>query len=224
MPDLTRSLTGGQELARKLEQRIDCVGRRYRDAQVRTADQDPAVIIINGSVAKIKSRCAYVVATIIKDEEEPTRQNCKSRIGTESGVQREHQGADIDDPTANPGKRRGHDIADALMGIRWQEARLAYRIDKAPWHRVGKAAKLHTGSRGELQVAASELLRNPAQLSKRRPGRLATGDPNPYYGTVLGQMGPQHPRAAVGASHARHRKLPVGLGSRGAADRPVLYL
>ena len=92
------------------------------------------------------------------------------------------------------------------MGLRRQEASLAYRIDETRGHGVGQTAKLQAGPRGQLQIAAAELLRDPAQPAKRRTARLPARNPNPDNGPILCQVGAQHSWAAVRASHARHRR------------------
>jgi hypothetical protein len=185
MPNSTRSLTGGQELLRKIKQHLDGIDRRNRDAQGCVAHQHPAMIIIDGLVTKIKRCSAHIAAAIIKGEKESARQTRKTGLGTEPGVQPDHQWPDISGATANPGERRGDDIADSLVGVRRQKTRLAYRIDQAGGHRVGQAAELDTGARSQLQFAAAELLRNPAQPAERGTGRLTPRNPHPHQGTVL---------------------------------------
>ena len=164
------------------------------------------MIIINGSVPKIKRQATHVAAAIIKGEKESARQAGKTGLGAEPGIQPDHQWPDISGPAANPGERRGDGIADSLMGVRRQEARLAYRIDQADGQGVGQAAELDTRARSQLQIAAAELQRNPAQPAERGTGRLTSRNSNPHQGAVLRQIGPQYPRAAVRVSHARHRK------------------
>lgn len=206
MPNATRLLAGAQELAGKIEQRLNRSAGCYGDTQIWAAKQRPPVIMINCAVSKIKRRLAHIPAAVIECEKEPARQGGESGIGTEPGIQFDHQGPDVNQATANPGERRGDDIADEFMGVRRQKARPAHSLDKALGHWVGQATKLHAGAGGQLDIAAAELLCDPAQPAKRGTGRLAARNPNPYHGTVLCQMRPEHPRAAVGGSHARHRK------------------
>jgi hypothetical protein len=190
MPNLARSLICGEELVGKIEQQLHSFGRRYHDAQGPTADQHPAMIIIRCPVPKIKRCPTYVPTAVIEGEKEPARQPREAGIGTESSIEPDDQGPDISGAIANPGKRRGNDIADPLMGLRRQEARLSHCIDKASGHRVRQATQLHAGPRGQLQIAATEFLRNPAQSAKRRTGCLPARNPDPDYGPILCQMGP----------------------------------
>jgi hypothetical protein len=190
MPNIAISLSRGQELAGKIEQQLHSVGRRYPDAQGPTADQHPTMIIINGPVPKIKRDSAQITAAVIKREKKPARQASKVRIDTETRIQADHHGPDIGAATADPGERRRDDIADPLMGLRRQEARLAHRIDEARRHRVGQTAELNASPRGQLQIAAAKFPRDPAQSAKRRTGCLPARNPNPDYGPILCQMGP----------------------------------
>jgi hypothetical protein len=190
MPNPARSLIGGEELVGKIDQQLHSVGRRYRNAQGPIADQHPTMIIIHCPVSKIKRCPSYVATAVIEGKKEPARQPCEAGIGTESSIEPDYQGPDISGATANPGKRRGNDIADPLMGLRRQKARLSDCIDKASGHRIRQATQLYAGPRGQLQIAAAEFLRNPAQSAKRRTGCLPARNPNPDYGPILCQMGP----------------------------------
>jgi hypothetical protein len=190
MPNLAISLIRGQELMGKIEQQLHSVGRPDRNAQGPVTDQYPAMIIINRPVPKIERCPTYVPTAVIEGKKEPARQSREARIGTESSIEPEYQGPHISGATADPGKRRGNDIADPLMGLRRQKARLSRRIDKASGHRVRQAPQLHASPRGQLQIAAAEFLRNPAQSAKRRTGCLPARNPNPDYGPILCQMGP----------------------------------
>ena len=105
MPHFAKTPSRGQELARKIEQQLDSIGRRYCNAQGVATDQHPAMIIINGPVSKIKRNSAYVTATVIERKKEPARQAGKVGIGTEPGIQPDDQGSDINGATADPGER-----------------------------------------------------------------------------------------------------------------------
>src|SRR6187200_3060533 len=74
MPNLAMSSDRGQELVHKIEQQLDSICRRYRDAQGVAADQHPAVIMVNGSIPKIKRRFTHVAATVIERKKKPARQ------------------------------------------------------------------------------------------------------------------------------------------------------
>jgi hypothetical protein len=190
MPNPARLLIGGEELVGKIDQHLHSIGRPDRNAQCPVTDQYPAMIIINCPVPKIKRCPTYVPTAVIEGEKESARQPREAGIGTESGIEPDDQGPDVSGATANPGKRRGDDIADPLMGLRRQKARLSHCIDKASGHRVRQATQLHAGPRGQLQIAAAEFLRNPAQSAKRRTGCLPARNPDPDYGPILCQMGP----------------------------------
>ena len=122
-------------------------------------------------------------------------------------------GPDVDQAAADSGERRRDDIAHPLVGVGGQEPRVAYRGDQIWWHRVGQAAQLHARAGGELQITAAELLSDPAQPAKARTRGLATRNADPHNGAILSQVRSQHPRAAIGASHARHRTA-ASVGNR----------
>jgi hypothetical protein len=105
MPNLARSLICGEELVGKIEQQLHSAGRPDRNAQGRVTDQYPAMIIINCPVPKIKRCPAYVPTAVIEGEKEPARKPREAGVGTESSIEPDHQGPDISDATANPGKR-----------------------------------------------------------------------------------------------------------------------
>jgi hypothetical protein len=88
----------------------------------------------------------------------------------------------------------------------WQEPRFSHRSNERGGYRVGQSTQLHARTRGELKIAAAELLSDPAQPAERRTGGLSARNADPYDGTILRQVRSQHPWAAVRVSHARHRK------------------
>ena len=100
------------------------------------------------------------------------------------------------------------------MSLGWHEPRFLHRSNERVGHRVGQSAQLHARARGELKIAAAELLSDPAQPADSRTGGLSARKSDPHDGTILRQVGPQHPGAAVRVSHARHRKR-VPSGERG---------
>jgi hypothetical protein len=73
-------------------------------------------------------------------------------------------------------------------------------------HGIWQSAQLHARARGELKIAAAELLSDPAQPAECCTSGLSAGKSDPHDGTILRQVRPQHPRATVRVSHARHRK------------------
>lgn len=146
--------------------------------------------MINSSITKIKLCSADVAATIVDGKEEPAGQAGELARSAEPGIQLDHQRSHIDRAAADAGQWRREDVPDALVGLRWQEPSCPYCTNHAVRQRVRQAAQLQTGTRGELEVAAAELTRNPAQPPKRRTGRLPARNPNPDDGAILCQMGP----------------------------------
>ena len=146
--------------------------------------------MINSSITKIKLCSADVAATIVDGKEEPAGQVGELPRSAKLGIQVDHQRPNIDGAAADAGQWRREDVPDALVGLRWQEPSCPYCTNHAVRQRVRQAAQLQTGTRGELEVAAAELARNPAQPSKRRTGRLPARNPNPDDGAILCQMGP----------------------------------
>jgi len=146
--------------------------------------------MINSSITKIEICSADVAATIVDGKEEPAGQACELPRSAEPGIQLDHQRSHIDRAAADAGQWRREDVPDALVGLRGQESSCPYRTNQAVWQRVREAAQLQTGTRGELQIAAAELARNPAQPSKSRTGCLPARNPNPDDGPILCQMGP----------------------------------
>jgi hypothetical protein len=146
--------------------------------------------MINSSITKIKMCPADVAATIVDGKEEPAGQAGESPRSAKPGIQVDHQRPHIDGAAADAGQWRRENVPDALVGLRWQESSFPYRKDHAVRQRVRQAAQLQTGTRGELEVAAAELTRNPAQPPKRRTGRLPARNPNPDDGAILCQMEP----------------------------------
>ena len=109
-------------------------------------------------------------------------------------------------PPTDSGQRRRDDVPDALVGLGRQKPGFSYRTNEAVGHRVGKAAKLQAGTRGELKITAPESLSDPAQLAKRGPGCLPAGHPDAHHCPIGRRVGPQHAGAAIRVRHARHRK------------------
>jgi hypothetical protein len=206
MPNFPGTSTRGQELACKINQPRDGVARHDWYAQVCATHQEPSVIMINSPVSKIKRSSTDVTTTIVDGEKEPAGQVRERRLAAESNVEPRHERSNVGHASRNSGERRGDDVPNALMGLGWQVPDVPYRSDEATWQRVGQAANLQAGTRGELELTVAELLRDPAQPAERRTRGLPAWNPNPYHSAILGNMWPQHPWAAVRVSHARHRK------------------
>jgi hypothetical protein len=206
VPNVSQRLIDGKELAGQIKQRIDRSAGCYWYTRVWATKQHPPIIMINCAVTKIKRCSAHISAPVIEREKKPARQGSEPGVGTEPGIQLDYEGTDVNDATANSGQRRRDDIADPFMSVRWQEAGAAHRINKVLGHWIGQATKLHAGAGGQLDISAAELLCDPAQPANCGPSRLPARNANPYHGTVLCHMRPQHSGAAVGTSHARHRK------------------
>ena len=153
--------------------------------------------MINSPITKIERRSAYVAAAVVDDKEEPAGQIGQPWRGAERGVEDGHHGSYVDRATADAGQWRRDDVAYSLVGLRRQKPGFPYRTNEAVRQRVRKAAKLQAGTGGELEVAAAELLRDPAHPAKRRTARLPARNPNPDDGPILCQMGPQHAWAPV---------------------------
>jgi hypothetical protein len=149
MPLSAGPLAGRKELVGKIKQQRHSIGLRYRDTEG-SADQRPTMILINGTIPKIKRGPRHVTAAVVDGKKESARQVRKIRIGAESGVQPDHQWPDIDGPATDPGERRGNDVTDPLMGIGRQKPCIPYRIHKTGGHGIGQSAELHTSARGQL--------------------------------------------------------------------------
>jgi hypothetical protein len=108
------------------------------------------MIMINSPISEIKSHPSHVTSAVIHHEEKPAGQPGELRLGAESGIQPGSKGPYVYPATANAGQRRRDDVANPLVGIGWQEARVPYRSDEATRERVAQAAKLETGAGGEL--------------------------------------------------------------------------
>jgi hypothetical protein len=81
MPYPTGTPTRGQEPVRKLEEHRDSIARRGRHAQIRTSRKQPAVIMIDSPVPKIKRPATEVAAAVVDGEKEPAGQVRKLWLG-----------------------------------------------------------------------------------------------------------------------------------------------
>ena len=102
---------------------------------------------------------------------------------------RRDQRSDVGDASDDSGQRRRDDVPDALVGLGRQKPGFSYRTNEAVGHRVGKAAKLQAGARGELKITAPESLSDSAQLAKRGPGCLPAGHPDTHHCPIGRQSG-----------------------------------
>jgi hypothetical protein len=150
MPNATGSPARREELVCKIKQHPDSGARGSRDTQIGPANQQPSMIMINSPISEIKSHPSHVTATVIHREEKAAGQPGEFRLGAESGIQPGSKGPYIYYATANAGQRRRDDVANPLVGVGRQEARVPYCSDETTRERVGQAAKLETGAGREL--------------------------------------------------------------------------
>jgi len=146
--------------------------------------------MINSLVTKIERCSAQVAAAVVDGEKEPAGQAGEPRRGAQTGVEDSDHGSYVSPATADAGQWRRDDVPDPLVGLRRQEPCFSYRTNEAIRQGVRQAAKLQASTRCELEIAAAELPRDPAQPAKLRTGRLPAGNANPCYGAILCQMGP----------------------------------
>ena len=102
--------------------------------------------MINSPVSKIKRRCTHIRAAVVDGEKEPGGQAGQTRFRAQSGVQRGYQRSNVGHTAADTCQWRTDDVANPLVGLRWQESGVPYRIDEAGGHSSWQAAKLQVGT------------------------------------------------------------------------------
>jgi hypothetical protein len=124
----------------KPEQRLEGVLCRNQHSAQWTTDEQPAVVMINSSVANIEFASAEIAASIVDREQETARETGQPWARAESRVEGRHERSDVGHTAADAGERRRNDIPDALVGYRREKPSFAHRTNEAVGHGVGQAA------------------------------------------------------------------------------------
>ena len=118
-------------------------------------------------------------------------------------------------PPAEPGQRRGDDVADPLVAVGGQHPGGGHGVDEGGRQRVGQPAQLQPRP---ARSAAGRRCRTPSPARPAGAGRARgdppAGQPQPHHRAVLGPMGPEDAGTRIGCSH------PDILESRSGRSRP----
>ncbi|VXC50858.1 hypothetical protein NOCARDAX2BIS_740012 [Nocardioides sp. AX2bis] len=222
VPGRGRVGTGGQEAADQVEEGGGDVVERDHLAPARP-DPQLGGPVVQGHRAQVARAVHQVAAAVVEGEQEPTGQPGGGGLGQQRRVEGVHDraqvGAAAADPAGvQPGPRRGHQVADQLVGGRRQQAGgREVRDDVGPYGTgpavcgVGarQGAQLEVRAPGQVQVTVAVLAGDPGERGEGAGGDPASGEPDPDQQAVLGGPGPGDAGAAV-----RGGVLAVGAGAR----------